>query len=65
MLAEPKCWTVLGVDQPDGTELTERVVCRGFPNGIPGELAYRENPHTSPFPGDHGIQYETEVRAAV
>jgi hypothetical protein len=63
MLAEPRCFTrrcvhFRGVSQPDGTEDTERVVCAAFPEGIPGEIAYGRNPHTKPFPGDNGIQYQ-------
>ena len=32
--------------------------CNAFPDGIPPEIAYGDNKHYSPFPGDHGIQYE-------
>lgn len=65
MLAEPHCFTRLcrhfrGVAQPDGTEMTERVVCKAFPDGIPDEIAYGSNPHTKPFPGDRGVQFEPE-----
>jgi hypothetical protein len=65
MLLEPNCSKrnckhFKGVTQPDGTEMTERVVCEAFPDGIPGEIAYGDNPHTSPFPGDQGIQFEEE-----
>ena len=45
MLAEPHCYTrrckhLRGVEQPDGTELTERVVCVAYPDGIPDRIAY-------------------------
>jgi len=51
MLMEPKCWTrkcahYVGVYQPDGTEMTERHVCKAFPKkGIPSEIAYGTNLH--------------------
>jgi len=64
VIEEPKCFTrkckhFVGVDQPDGTELTERVVCKAFPEGIPDEIAYGENLHLKPFPGDGGIRFST------
>lgn len=65
MLEEPQCSIrrcvhFIGVAQPDGTELTECVVCVAFPQGIPDEIAYGKNPHVDSHPGDHGIQYEQE-----
>jgi len=50
MIAPPKCYDrnckhYLGVDQPDGTEMTERVICEAYPEGIPGEIAYGTYPH--------------------
>ena len=33
-------------------------VCAAFPNGIPLEIWNGDNPHTSPYPGDHGIRFE-------
>ena len=50
MLAEPNCFTrkckhFTGVDQPDGTEMTERVVCEAYPKGIPGDIAYGDDLH--------------------
>lgn len=55
-----KCIHYLGVRQPDETELSEHVVCRAFPNGIPNEIAYGDNDHTSSFPGDHGILFKRQ-----
>lgn len=65
MIIEPtcnkrRCKYFAGVSQPDGTEATERVVCAAFPNGIPDEIAYGDNPHTHPVEGDNGIQFEEE-----
>lgn len=64
MLAEPKCFTrsckhYQGVLQPDGTELTEVNYCDAFPKGIPREIAYGDNPHQTPLPGQkNNIVYE-------
>lgn len=32
--------------------------CAAFPAGIPKEIRTGENRHTTPFPGDNGIQFE-------
>jgi hypothetical protein len=52
MLGEPhcsirRCRHFTGVSQPDGTEMTERVVCSAFPKGIPDDIAYGANKHTT------------------
>jgi hypothetical protein len=66
MIAEPNCYkrrciNFLGVLQPDGTELTELVICKAFPNGIPIEIAYGDNPHLEPIDGQKNkIVYEKE-----
>jgi len=65
MLAEPRCFTrkckhFLGATQGKDVELGEWVNCKAFPDGIPTEIAYGDNLHLEPFPGDHGIQYEKE-----
>lgn len=61
-----KCWDrqcrhYAGIRQPDGTERIENHYCRAFPTKIPDEIAYGDNLHLSPYPGDHGIQYEPMV----
>lgn len=63
MLRTPRCFErqcrhFRGVNQPDETEFTERVVCAAFPDRIPDEIAYGDNLHLQPYPGDQGIQYE-------
>lgn len=63
MMNEPKCHKrgcihFRGVKQSDGTEQTEVNLCDAFPKGIPSEIAYGNDLHLVPFPGDHGIQYE-------
>ena len=56
MLAEPKCHIrkcrhYTGIVQPDGTEQTEVNACEAFPDGIPDEIAYGNNPHKKPLEG--------------
>ena len=38
--------------------------CAAFPEEIPMEIWMGENPHTAPYPGDHGIQFQ-DVRKPV
>jgi len=35
-----------------------RHFCRAFPQAIPLEIATGQVEHTTPYPGDHGIQFE-------
>ena len=55
------CRHYRGVEQPDGTESTERHVCPAFPDGIPTTIVLGANLHRDPYPGDHGIRYEPGV----
>lgn len=50
MINEPKCFTrnckhYIGIDQPDGTEMTERNICSAYPEGIPDDIAYGNDKH--------------------
>lgn len=67
MLVEPKCSErrcrhFLGAVSKDENdpEVDQRPCCTAFPQGIPVEISYGENDHTTPYPGDRGIQYEPE-----
>jgi len=46
-----KCKHFIGIEQPDGTEMSERYVCEAFPDAIPEEIAYDDNLHQTPIPG--------------
>lgn len=46
-----KCIHLQGIRQDDMDERTERPYCSAFPNGIPDEISYGENLHTSHFSG--------------
>jgi len=71
MLGEPKCYTrncthfqgVKSDATDDEPEKNERNVCDAFPDGIPNEIAYGDNPHTGPVEGDNGITYEVARHA--
>lgn len=39
-------------DDPDGPR------CRAFPDGIPAPIWLSERMHRTPYPGDHGIQFD-------
>lgn len=54
------CKHYLNVRPAEKTEIVGPAVCKAFPYGIPNEIAYGDNPHTTPYPGDHGIQYEAK-----
>lgn len=59
MIIEPKCRIrkclhFRGLVQTDGTELTEKVVCEAFPNGIPHDIAFGRNKHLE-LRGDEAI----------
>jgi hypothetical protein len=65
MIAPPECYFrkcihYKGIKQSDRTESTEKPYCKAFPDGIPSEIAYGDNKHLKPYPGDNGIQYEKE-----
>lgn len=57
--SQRNCVHFAGV-KSDGEEVSERVVCRAFPEGIPEDIAYGDNLHLEPVDGDHGIQFEQD-----
>lgn len=66
MLPEPRCFTrncvhYFGVKWLGPEENSEAHVCNAFPDGIPNEIAYGDNLHLKPFPGDRGIQFEEDI----
>lgn len=51
MIRPPKCYErgckhYLGVSQPKNTEKGEKPVCVAYPDGIPTDIAYGDDPHT-------------------
>ena len=67
MLLEPNCVTrncghYAGVDQPDGTEASERHVCLAFPEGIPDRIAYGDDEHLEIAKDQHGeVVFEIDL----
>lgn len=58
---ERKCVHFEGIYAPDpNSERGQRPRCAAFPRGIPNEIAYGNDLHADPFPGDHGVQYKRE-----
>ena len=60
MIIEPRCSLrrckhLIGIIQPDGSELSEVCACAAFPRGIPVDIAYGENLHSEVQPGQVGV----------
>jgi hypothetical protein len=49
------CMHYLGVSQPDGTEMSEKVICRAFPGGVPSMVLVNKVDHRKPIEGDNGL----------
>jgi hypothetical protein len=72
MIEEPKCWArrcrhFIGIksdnESDENPEENERNFCKAFPDGIPDEIAYGDNLHTIPYPGQgNEIVYEQEEK---
>jgi len=66
MIEEPKCFIrkckyYRGVKWFGNTEATENHFCDAFPDGIPTEITYGNNPHSSPLSEQkNDIVYERE-----
>lgn len=57
MLPVPSCLECKHLDLSQVRRGT-RARCAAFPEGIPEEIALGMEKHLTPYPGDHGIQYE-------
>ena len=52
------CKHFMGLEWLGAEEDSETPVCAAFPKGIPDEIAFGDDLHLEPVPGDHGIQFE-------
>jgi len=55
----PSCWDCRHFHNAN----QQRSTCDAFPSGIPMDILLSEQDHTSPYPGDHGIQFEPSDEA--
>ncbi|MCB1157383.1 MAG: hypothetical protein H7A25_22250 [Leptospiraceae bacterium] len=53
MIIDPYCYDCKHFIDDDSTKFH----CKAF-DGIPTEILLGKNDHTSPYPGDNGIQFE-------
>jgi hypothetical protein len=51
--------------EPDTVAVASDVLntCAAFPDGIPDAITEGETDHVSPYPGDHGIQFDPMTNA--
>ena len=57
----PKCYSCVhfrGFDKTYDASGRGRVTCDAFPEDIPDDIFTGGALHDTPYPGDHGIQYE-------
>ena len=69
MLPTPKCFSdkrkcihFLGVKQVDGTEESEILVCKAFPDGIPNDIAFGDDSHKEAKKGQKGDYVFEELK---
>lgn len=67
MIIEPKCFIrnckhYIGVFQPDGTEMSERNVCKAYPKGIPVDISYGNDKHLEIRPDQDNTTIFEEVK---
>ena len=66
---EPECMTCKHLRRPETMtdeefaqfqqiEEDDGAICKAFPEGIPEEIFEGPVSHKTPYPGDHGIQWE-------
>lgn len=49
---------IVGVSCSRCSRLEKSDTCLAFPDGIPEPILTGEHDHTTPYPGDNGVQFE-------